>query len=47
MYFQQIYRFEVDLLKKFVISFPSEKYRPWEISIGRYEFGWGTHQMQQ
>ena len=25
MYYQQIYRFEVDLLKKFSMSFPSEQ----------------------
>ena len=25
MYFQQIYRFEVDLLKKFAMSLPSEQ----------------------
>ena len=42
MYFQQIYRFEVDLLKKFALSFPPEQFRPWEISAGRYEFGWGA-----
>ena len=42
MYFQQIYRFEVDLLKKFSMSFPLEQSRPREISVGRYEFGWGA-----
>ena len=42
MYFQQIYRFEVDLLKKFAMSLPSEQSHPREISAGRYEFGWGA-----
>ena len=42
MYFQQIYRFEVDLLKKLAISLPSEQSRPREISTCRYEFGWGV-----
>ena len=46
MYFQQMYRFEVDLLKKFSMSFPPEKSRPREISAMisacRYEFGWGS-----
>ena len=40
MYFQQIYRFEVDLLKKFSMSLRPEQSRPREISAGRYEFGW-------
>ena len=40
MHFQQIYRFEGDLLKKFSMSFPPEQSRPREISAGRYEFGW-------
>ena len=39
MYFQQIYRFEINLLKKFSMSLPSH---PREISAGRYEFGWGA-----
>ena len=42
MYFQKIYGFEVDLLKKFAMSFPLEQSRPREISAGRYEFGWGA-----
>ena len=42
MYFQQIYRFEVDLLKKFAMSLPPQQSRPKEISAGRYEFGWGA-----
>ena len=42
MYFQQIYRFEVDLLKKFAMSLPSKQSRPREISAGRYECGWGA-----
>ena len=42
MCFQQIYRFEVYMLKKFAMSFPLEQYRPREISAGRYEFGWGA-----
>ena len=42
MYFQQIYRFEVDLLKKFAMSLPPEQSCPREISAGRYEFGWGA-----
>ena len=46
MYFQQIYRFEVDMLNKFSMSFPSEQSRPREISAGRYDFGWEPHQMQ-
>ena len=40
MYFQQIYRFEVDLLKKFTMSLSPEQSHPREISAGRYEFGW-------
>ena len=50
MYFQQIYmfevqisRFEVDLLKKFAMTFPQEQSHPREISAGRYEFGWEPH----
>ena len=42
MYFQQIYRFEVDLLKKFAMSLSLEQSHPREILAGRYEFGWGT-----
>ena len=42
MYFQQIYRFEVDLLNKFTMSLLSEQSRPREISACRYEFGWGA-----
>ena len=42
MYFQQIYRFEVDPLKKFAMSLPPEQFRPREISAGRYEIGWGA-----
>ena len=43
MYFQQIYRFEVDLLKKFAMSLPPEQSsRPKEISSDRYESGWGA-----
>ena len=42
MYFQQIYRFEVDLLKKIAMSLPPEQSRPREISVCRYEFGWGA-----
>ena len=42
MYFQQIYRFEVDLLMKFMMGLPWEKSCPREISTGRYEFGWGA-----
>ena len=41
MYFQQIYRFKVDMLKKFTMGLPREKSCPREISGGRYEFGWG------
>jgi len=37
MYFQQIYRFEVDLLNKLAMSLPPEQSRPNEISIGRDE----------
>ena len=40
MYFQQIYRFEVDMLKKFAMSLRPEQSRPREISAGRYQFGW-------
>ena len=40
MYSQQIYRFEVDLLKKFAICLSPEQSHPREISVGRYEFGW-------
>ena len=42
MYFQQIYRFEINLLKKFAMSLPPEQSHPREISTGRYEFGWGA-----
>ena len=42
MYFQQTYRFEVDLLNKFAMSLPLEQSRPRKISVGRYEFGWGA-----
>ena len=42
MYFHQIYRFEVDLLKKFPMSLFPEQSHPREISAGRYEFGWGA-----
>ena len=42
MYFQQIYRFEVDLLKKFAMSLSPEQSRAREISASRYEFGWGA-----
>ena len=42
MYFQQIYRFEVDLLKKFAMSLPPEQSCPREISACRYDFGWGA-----
>ena len=35
-------RFEVDLLKKFSMSFPPEQSRPREISPSRYQFGWGA-----
>ena len=42
MYFQQIYMFEIDLLKKLAMSFPLEQSHPREISVGRYEFGWGA-----
>ena len=44
MYFQQICRFEGDQLKKFAMFLPPEKSRPREISVGRYEFGWGISQ---
>ena len=42
MYFQQIYRFEVDPLKKAAMSFLLEQSRLREILAGRYEFGWGA-----
>ena len=42
MYFQHIYRFEVDMLNKFAMSLPSDQSHPREISAGRYEFGWGA-----
>ena len=42
MYFQQIYRFEVYLLKKFAMSFSLEQSRPREILAGRYELRWGS-----
>ena len=42
MYFQQIYRFEVDPLKEFTMSLPPEQSCSREISTGRYEFGWGA-----
>ena len=44
MHFQQIYRFEVDLLNKLAMSLPPEQSHPREISAGRYEFGWGASQ---
>ena len=37
MYFQKIYRFEVDLLNKLAMSLPLEQSRPKEISAGRDE----------
>ena len=43
MYFQQIYRFEVYLLKKFATRLPPEQSSPREISASRYESGWGAH----
>ena len=43
MYFQQIYRFEVDLLNKLAMSLPPEQSHPKEISAGRDEFGWGAY----
>ena len=42
MYFQQIYRFELDLLNKLAMSLPPEQSRPKEISADRDEFGWGA-----
>ena len=42
MYFQQIYRFEVDMLMKFAMSLPPEQSSPREISVGRHEFVWGA-----
>ena len=42
MYFQQIYRFEVALLKKFAMSLPPDQSHPREISASRYEFEWGA-----
>ena len=39
MYFQQIYKFEVYLLKKFAMSLPPEQSCPREILADRYEFG--------
>ena len=42
MYFQLIYRFEVDMLNKLAMSLPPEQSRPKEISAGRDDFEWGS-----